>query len=181
MKAPEHPTEVGPWRTARAQVLIDLIKRHGWTIGAELGVEAGHTHLALLDACPGLTLIGVDRWLHNYRGRPRAEMYHELRGLAERYGSRSRLVRALTTEAAGNAEDRSIDFVFIDADHSEHAVRGDIEAWAPKLKPGGWLTGHDYDLPGVRAALSDLLPGHTLHSRVSKVWSIPVADTRYAP
>lgn len=174
------PYEVKANRTARADVLIALIDEHGWTKGAELGVEAGHTHLALLEDCPDLTLIGVDRWLGIYRGRSRASMYPELQIAVRPYESRSRLVRATTVAAAEDIPDGSLDFVFIDANHSEESVRADIEAWAPKLKPDGWITGHDHDLPGVRAAIDDLLPGHTLHPRVSKVWSIPLAETRYA-
>ncbi len=54
--------------------------------------------------------------------------------------------------------DNSCDFVFIDADHSEDAVRADIEAWLPKIKPGGLLAGHDYEWPSVRRAVDLMLP-----------------------
>jgi hypothetical protein len=34
--------------------------------------------------------------------------------------------------------------VFIDADHTYEAVKADIAAWLPKVKPDGILAGHDY-------------------------------------
>lgn len=52
-------------------------------------------------------------------------------------------------------ENKSLDFVFIDADHSYAAVKADIEAWLPKIKSGGVLAGHDYDFPDVRKAVNE--------------------------
>lgn len=37
-----------------------------------------------------------------------------------------------------------VDMVFIDGDHSYHGCKGDIEAWRSHLKPGGYLSIHDY-------------------------------------
>jgi predicted O-methyltransferase YrrM len=53
-------------------------------------------------------------------------------------------------------QNESVDFVFIDADHSYEAVRQDIEVWLPKIKPGGMLAGHDYGEPcGVKQAVDE--------------------------
>jgi predicted O-methyltransferase YrrM len=51
--------------------------------------------------------------------------------------------------------DASCDFVFIDADHSYEAVLRDIDAWWPKVRPGGMLAGHDvhHTMPGVQQAV----------------------------
>ncbi len=68
-------------------------------------------------------------------------------------------IRMPSVEAAKQFDDESVDFCFIDADHTEKAVREDITVWLPKVRPGGLLAGHDYHLPGVRAAVDDMLPG----------------------
>jgi predicted O-methyltransferase YrrM len=47
-------------------------------------------------------------------------------------------------EASNEFKDESLDVVFIDADHSYAAVKADLEAWYPKLKPGGLMAGHDF-------------------------------------
>lgn len=47
-------------------------------------------------------------------------------------------------DAVVKFKDNSLDFVFIDAGHEYDAVKQDILAWYPKVKPGGVLAGHDY-------------------------------------
>ena len=50
----------------------------------------------------------------------------------------------MSWDAAVNFADESIDFVFIDADHSYESVKKDIEAWLPKIRKNGIISGHDY-------------------------------------
>jgi predicted O-methyltransferase YrrM len=53
-------------------------------------------------------------------------------------------------EAANEFEDNSIDMVYIDGRHDYTSVIADIKAWLPKVKKGGYVTGHDIDLDGDR-------------------------------
>jgi hypothetical protein len=46
--------------------------------------------------------------------------------------------------AASRYEDKSIDFLFLDAAHDYANISRDITAWLPKVKPGGIISGHDY-------------------------------------
>jgi hypothetical protein len=58
--------------------------------------------------------------------------------------------------------DSSLEWVHLDARHDYESVKADIEAWLPKVKAGGWLTGDDYDeakWPGVVKAVGELLRG----------------------
>lgn len=52
-------------------------------------------------------------------------------------------IREDTVRASSRFKDSSIDLCFVDADHMADAVYRDSVAWWPKLKPGGWLVGHD--------------------------------------
>src|SRR5690606_11229810 len=53
-------------------------------------------------------------------------------------------VKARSVAAAKHVPDGSLDFVYIDADHSYAGVRADIAAWRPKIRAGGIIAGHDY-------------------------------------
>lgn len=60
-----------------------------------------------------------------------------------------------SVEASRLFADESLDFVFIDADHSTDAVFADMTAWLPKVKPGGFLAGHDYYFDSVQKAVHE--------------------------
>ena len=40
--------------------------------------------------------------------------------------------------------DEFFDFIYIDGNHNYEAVLSDLENWVPKVKNGGWITGHDF-------------------------------------
>lgn len=142
-----------------------MAKKYGWRRGAEIGLWYGATFFHLLDSVPGLFLYGVDDWRPNIMKLPRNEDQRENRRLVlERIGESQYINRCVILEmeslkAASAIRDASLDFVFIDADHSFKAVCADILAWSPKVKAGGFITGHDYDWPSVKGAVDELLPG----------------------
>jgi hypothetical protein len=66
-------------------------------------------------------------------------------------------VRRPSVEGAALFKDEFFDFCYIDGDHRyEHIVK-DINAWFPKVKPGGVFGGHDFDSPEVQQAVNEWL------------------------
>ena len=66
--------------------------------------------------------------------------------------------------AVNKFEDKSLDFVFLDASHEYEDVKNDIKRWLPKIKLGGIISGHDYYpddcfdwYPGVKKAVNEEL------------------------
>jgi hypothetical protein len=126
--------------------------------GAEIGVFAGDMSAALLRANPALHLDMIDSWEGNgsaYRGdsgdwhaglSQKMQDEYQRRALERTAfaSDRRMVVRSRSTDAAACLT-TPYDFVFLDADHSYEGCRADIAAWAPKIKPGGWLGGHDYE------------------------------------
>ncbi len=64
-----------------------------------------------------------------------------------------RPIRSTSVDAAEQYGDASLDVVFLDGDHTTEAVLADLQAWWPKVKPGGWLLGHDRDWATVARAV----------------------------
>jgi len=139
-------------------------------VGAEIGVWKGLLSQKLLYNLPSLTLYMVDLWqptmpkdrdysdiMCNISAAFADEVYSDVRLLVEFAGDRAIIKKGESVEVSQDFSDNYFDFVFIDAEHSETALTLDIAAWWPKVKPHGWLGGHDYehpDFPGVTKAVN---------------------------
>lgn len=54
------------------------------------------------------------------------------------------LYKDFSYNVADKFEDKSMDFIYIDGDHSYDQVKQDLEMYLPKLKDNGIIGGHDY-------------------------------------
>lgn len=149
-------------------LVCDLVRLHGWRRGAELGVASGHLSRRLLERFPDLHLIGVDTLVREDRAE-------RVRALVAAYPDRYELLPVETSHAADHVHDNSLDFVFIDAGHSYEAVYQDIELWQDKVRPEGYVLGHDYGHPkydGVARAVDEWF-GETVSVLEHTVWIAP--------
>lgn len=127
--------------------------------GVEVGVFLGELSAYLLRERPGLRLTLVDPWVPAVPGSryhqsgewhgtlaawQQESFYRQAVARTEFAADRRTVIRLPSVEAANVVADGSQDFVFIDGEHTYEAVREDIAAWLPKLRPGGLLCGHDY-------------------------------------
>ena len=157
-------------RFDREHWIAHLANQYKWTIGAELGIWRGRTFLHLLEHCPNLTLIGVDLWEpqpdnqgpETWENWPHEQYEKDVRNRARKYGKRAIIIKNWTDKAAEQVEDNSLDFVFVDADHSTEAVRNDFITWIPKVKDSGFLIGHDINWPTVKCVADELVPGYVI-------------------
>lgn len=161
-------------------VLIKLIRKHGWKRGAEIGVLRGKTLFALLEAIPDLTMFGVDQWQHiSLRQDENAETYsdYDMKSLetlvikkSRLFGGRCMILKGDSATIAGHMS-ADLDFVFIDADHTEKGLERDLLAWAPLVKAGGYVLGHDCHWSTVAKVINKRCPGWIDNGEA--VWSIP--------
>ncbi len=54
------------------------------------------------------------------------------------------VVRGTNVEAAPLIPDGSLDFVYLDGDHTLRGIVFDLNLYAPKVRPGGMVCGDDY-------------------------------------
>lgn len=121
----------------------------GFKVGAEIGVRDGGYSKVLMEAIQGLTLYGVDPYEphHGYRDITKKSTFeglekqaHNKLDMYEHY----HFVRRYSADAVKNVPDNSLDFVYIDGDHSFYEATHDIEKWSKKVRPGGIISGDDY-------------------------------------
>lgn len=132
-----------------------LLNRLGLTgVGVEVGVQYGQFSEYVLRYSKLACLISVDSWKHYDKGYgndsanvsqdEQEKVYAEACERLERFGDRSEVVRMESLKAAKRFDPGSLDFVYLDANHSYNAVKADIQAWFPLVKKGGVFAGHDY-------------------------------------
>jgi hypothetical protein len=55
------------------------------------------------------------------------------------------LIEDYSVPASKQFEDNSVDWIYIDGDHSYEFVKADLAYWLPKIKKGGYICGHDFN------------------------------------
>jgi len=146
--------------TGRRKDLYVLFNKMGFKEGAEIGVLRGANAINMFKNIPGLKLYLIDTW----NGRAR-HYYKKAARKLSLYKDNAIVMRKTSLEASFEIPDGSLDFVYIDADHSYGAVMLDIILWSPKVRAGGILSGHDYGLYpkfGVKDAVDDYSRYHKL-------------------
>lgn len=157
-------------------VIEDFVNKHSYTRGAELGVRWGQTSKYLLEHCPGLHIIGVDLMKPNPNADKKKgqEDYmtwdwlgyeKQVKAIEEAFPSRFRMLRMDMTEASKLIPDDHLDWIFIDGDHSYEGVSTDIKNWAPKVRKGGVVIGHDIDRLTVQRAAKEAFPDYKTEGR----------------
>ena len=82
-----------------------------------------------------------------------------------------------TAKASKEVEDKSLDFVYVDAGHSYELVKEDLELWWPKIKDDGMMCGHDYNLcgrmEGIKQACDEFFTKLNLPVSVASIYVQP--------
>lgn len=158
-----HLVEVGAWLGQSAVFMAEAIA----SSGKRIAFDAVDTW----EGTPGS--IGCSGHYKRFLGGDddiyEAFLHHVARcGVADYV----RPVRLPSVEAAQLYADGALDFVMIDADHSTVAVTEDLHAWWPKVRPGGLVAGHDYNLGSVYDAVRPFSTDQGIRLLVWWPWTI---------
>ncbi len=158
------------------------------SVGAEIGVSKGRFSRMLLQVVkprllwlidcyetqPDVPYNLSDEW---YLSRLRVALCRLRMDFADGV---VRLLCAYSSEAAPLVHDDSLDWVYIDAGHTEEEALMDLQLWYPKVKSGGIVSGHDYQNGvkdvGVVEAVAEFRqnlhdgPLHATEERVPTFW-----------
>ena len=144
--------------------ILELIGQHRPRVCVELGTWQGASAIPIARSIQRWrgTLTCVDTWSGQLNehggslpGKAPVMLLSCARAMVDAGVSANvRLIPATTADAA-RVWSEPIDFLYIDADHSDDGVTADLEAWAPHVKSGGLIVGDDYGnaiYPGVQRA-----------------------------
>lgn len=140
---PTHRNNLGAWAN-----------EHGLTdIAIEVGVAGGGFSRIVLSDWKGLRYLMVDPLIpqpidifpdghaHNSEFHKYLESVKQLTD----QDKRAIFIRAFSPEVAYLVPDNSVDWIYLDGNHTYDAVRADVLAWYPKVKRGGLFCGHDWN------------------------------------
>lgn len=122
----------------------------------EVGVHKGEFAREVLTHWLGKRYIAVDPYeegfVEDYLDGVNSPDKDRIRDMRFFFGNtagdayRTTLLRMKSVEGSKHFVDNTIDAVYIDAMHNYHMIMQDMQAWWPKLKSGGILSGHDFVL-----------------------------------
>lgn len=133
---------------------------------AELGVFDGlHAREIHELASPGMLHL-VDPWAGTWpsgdqdgRNMRHVDLGRALESIAWwAKGKRVALWRGGSLEWLRDRPHGSLDVVYLDSLHHREHVLAELRAALPRMRPGGWICGHDHDaaaFPGVVAAVAE--------------------------
>ena len=141
------------YRRAELPILLKKLKLNG--IGGEIGVQNGYFSDKILADSNLSLLYSIDPWIHweieeydkdgaNLSQKEQDIIYFNALHLLRKYKARSICLKLKSENAVGLFKDESLDFVYIDAQHSYEKCKQDLELWYPKIKQNGIFSGHDY-------------------------------------
>lgn len=152
-----------------SQTLIRLIRESRSLHIVEVGVNVGDNASAILDVCHAqlAEMFLVDPYQvydDGAMGQQTQQFWDDtyvgaMQRLApwlQHIEQKVKLLRMPSVVAAQSFPDGKFDLVFLDGAHDKQSVMDDIDAWRPKIRRGGLLTGHDFctnDAWGVKDAV----------------------------
>ena len=138
--------------------LLNVLNLTNFAVEVGVDEEAMFSEI-FLKAWKGKLYIMVDPWAKveedwaNVDQESDEMKYHNAKKRMSIYGDRAEFLRLTSLDAAQLMADGMLDFVYIGTRHNYFDVMMDMMAWWPKLKNGGILAGHDFQISQVRYAV----------------------------
>jgi hypothetical protein len=137
---------------SRERFWADLVNRNGFRTIAEIGVWKGELAAALLASCPDITTYWmIDPWRRlpawnkplNVTDDEFGRVYEQALAATAGHAGVRQVLRGTTGEVIDRVPDGSLDFVYVDGDHTLRGITLDLLLAWPKVRDGGAIGGDD--------------------------------------
>ena len=115
-------------------------------IVAEIGVDRGRFAERIYEVTQPQKLHLIDIFQFDY----------QLESVKSILGKKENIeINQVNSVEAGNLfNDEYFDWIYIDTDHTYETTKAELNAFADKIKPGGFISGHDYFQVGISNGFS---------------------------
>lgn len=137
----------------RVELWQGIISKNKIKTVAEIGVWRGDFAACILMLCPTVeSYTMIDPWRNlpdwnkpnNRSDEEFASIYTEAMAKTAFAANRRRVLRGTTVEVVDKIKDSSLDFVYVDGDHTLKGISLDMINILPKVKTGGFIGGDDF-------------------------------------
>jgi hypothetical protein len=145
--------EIAARRSSRVQLWVEFVRRIEARHVAELGVYRGAFAAALLDGCPSIErYYMIDPWRHlddwnkpaNRDDGTFERIFAQAMQRTRSHEARRVVLRGRTADVIDQIPDSSLDFAYVDGDHTLRGITIDLIRAHDKVRPGGWIAGDDF-------------------------------------
>jgi hypothetical protein len=156
-------------------IVCDLVNDYNLKIGAEVGIAFGTQSIQILKDTNIEKLYSIDPHQYfpqsvysngmNFTQQHFELIHYNVQQRLKKFDNRSEIIRKTSLNAVKEFEDNSLDFVYIDDNHSYENVKAELHAWYTKVRLGGLLIGDDYGNlghPGVKRAVDEFFANKKL-------------------
>lgn len=126
------------------EILARCFRHLGYVEGVEVGTRRGNYAMVLCRENPSLHLTCVDPWIPYRRVTQEAQdKYYDcaVKNLAP---FNIDIIKKSSMKAVKSFAEGSLDFVFVDGEHTFDHAAPDIIRWSAKVRSGGMVAVHDY-------------------------------------
>jgi hypothetical protein len=178
--------------------ILDCVTKGG--VCVEIGVWRGDFSRQILDVVNPLHLALIDPWQHfedddktdAFSGRTQEQRFEDIYEEVcaefsdEVENGQVSIMRELSGTAIEQFKDQTIDFAYIDGDHSYEGVCADLAVLFPKMKNDGIIAFDDYHRfgwwgDGVLRAIHEFIGQNPTHCRVLMVEGAQIALSKLGP
>jgi hypothetical protein len=135
----------------RHNEFLTLLSELGLRVGVEIGTARGLFAEWMFKRIKKLKLYCIDPWIAYPRyvemcDEEGQKIYDDMFSQAQKKlaGKNVEFIRKYSIDAVKDFKDESLDFVYIDGNHTFEYVIQDIAEWERKVRKGGIVSGHDY-------------------------------------
>jgi hypothetical protein len=115
-------------------------------IVAEIGVDRGRFAERIYEVTQPSKLHLIDIFQHGYQLESVNSIFKNKQNIE--------IHQADSAQAGSLFEDEYFDWIYIDTDHTFERTKAELNAFANKIKPGGFISGHDYFQVGISNGFS---------------------------
>ncbi|MFY0673265.1 MAG: class I SAM-dependent methyltransferase [Bacteroidia bacterium] len=123
------------------EVLLEHLPKKGAVV--ELGVDQGEFSKKILEVNNPNKLFLIDTWnSKRFSSNKKLALEKELEQNIKT--GQVQIIQNDSLSASSNFRDNSLDWIYIDTDHSFNTTYAELKAYAPKVKVEGFIAGHDF-------------------------------------